>query len=110
MRQEWRCKVTVIHTHSFTGPNGEQVRLIPGNRIRTFGGWYLHTSVYVNGVRLAGHIQTIRHSKRTETHTCFSPLSSAVIGSDWQWLYRMHREHNDVAVANGFESIHGAQS
>ena len=95
----------MTHTYSFTGPNDESVRFIPGDRIRTFGGWYSHTDVYVNGVRLAGFIQTRRRNKRTECSTCFQPLSSAVIGSDWQWLYRMHREHNDVAVSNGFESI-----
>jgi hypothetical protein len=76
-----------------------------GKRIRTFGGWYRHDYVVVDGVRLAGFIQVRRRNKRTESTTHFQPLSCAVLGDDWQWLYRMHREHNAVAVQNGFESI-----
>lgn len=87
---------------------GEQdltVRFETGKRVRTFGGWFQNTSVLVNGVRLAGYIQCKRRNGRMEAHTVFSPLSTAVLGMDWKWLYRMHCEHNAVAVSNGFQSL-----
>jgi hypothetical protein len=87
-----------------------EVRFETGNRIRGFGSWYRHDSVYVNGVRLAGFIQIRRRNKRTESTTHFQPLSCCVLGSDWKWLYRMHLQHDAVAIANGFKTISEVQS
>lgn len=53
-------------------------------RVRTFGGWYQHTIVRLNGQEV-GRIQVRRRNKRTETLTV-SSVSGAVIGSDVNWL------------------------
>lgn len=56
-------------------------------KVRTFGGWYQHTVVCVNG-REIGRIQTRRRNKRTDTLT--TPAhGGCVLGTDVGWLTRM---------------------
>jgi hypothetical protein len=62
-----------------------------GNQIRTFGGWFRHDYVSVDGKELHGYIQVRRRNKRTETTTIFQHTSSAVLGSDVDWLVKQNR-------------------
>lgn len=64
-----------------------------GRRIRTFGGWYRHDRVFADGIQLLGFIQVRRHNGRTESTTHFQHTSSAVLGTDVQWLYRQNKRH-----------------
>jgi hypothetical protein len=85
-----------------------EIKFERGKRVQTFGGWYRHDYVLVDGVRLAGLIQVKLRNKRIESTTHFQPLSCAVLGSDWKWLHKLHREHNELSVQNGFQSLREA--
>lgn len=69
---------------------GQDIRIVGGQKIRTWGGWYRHDSVYVGGVKLEGHIQVMRRAGRIEAITCFR--DKCVVGSYVDWLIRMNRE------------------
>jgi len=64
-----------------------------GKRIRTFGGWYEHHTVSIDGKQLDGFIQVKRANKRTTITTHYQ--STAVLGHDWGWLARC----NQIAAA-----------
>lgn len=57
-----------------------------GPKQRTWGGWYQHTQVFLDGVHI-GTIQTRRKNKRTDVMT--STATHGVIGYDLQWLIRI---------------------
>jgi len=77
------------------------VTLKTGRRIRNFGGWYRHDAVCVDGIELLGFIQVRRSHGRIESTTHFQFLSSAVLGSDWEWLYRQNQLHERELIAKG---------
>jgi hypothetical protein len=64
-----------------------------GKQIRTFGGWYRHDYVHVDGQELFGFIQVRRRNGRIETTTHFAHTSSAVMGHDVDWLIEQNRRH-----------------
>ena len=72
-----------------------------GNKVRTFGGWYRHDAVLVDGIELMGFIQVRRRNGRIESTTHFQFLSSAVLGSDWQWLYRQNKQYEQELLGIG---------
>jgi hypothetical protein len=63
---------------------GDEIKVVPGQRIRTFGGWYRHDVVTLNG-REIGRIQTRRRNGRFSTLTA-GLGSTCVLGSDVAWL------------------------
>jgi hypothetical protein len=75
-----------------------------GHRIRTFGGWYRHDYVYVDGIELMGFIQVRWRNRRTESTTHFQFLSSAVLGTDVEWLYRMNKTHEQELISKSLLS------
>jgi hypothetical protein len=75
-----------------------------GHRIRTWGGWYRHDYVYVDGVELLGFIQVRRRNGRIESTTHFQLLSTAVLGSDVDWLYRQNKQHEQELREKGLLS------
>ena len=70
-----------------------------GRTIRNFGGWYRHDVVLVDGIELLGFIQVRRRHGRIESTTHFQFLSCAVLGSDWEWLYRQNKQHEQELIA-----------
>jgi hypothetical protein len=79
----------------------QSVSIKAGKQIRTFGGWYRHDYVIVNGVELMGFIQVKRRNGRIETTTNFQFTSSAVLGSDVDWLYRQNKQHEQELISKG---------
>lgn len=77
------------------------VTLKTGKQIKTFGGWFRHDYVFVDGVELMGFIQVRRRNGRTETTTNFQLTSSAVLGSDVDWLYRQNKTHEQELLSKG---------
>ena len=74
----------------------DRVKVVTGEKIRTWGGWYRHDKVMLDG-REIGRIQVRRRNKRTETITLGpdpsgSPNGGAVLGSDIGWLLRIAGE------------------
>lgn len=74
----------------------DRVKVVTGEKIRTWGGWYRHDKVMLDG-REIGRIQVRRRNKRTETITLGpdpsgSPNGGAVLGSDIDWLLRIAGE------------------
>jgi hypothetical protein len=67
-----------------TKVDGVDVVLVKEPRVRTFGGWYQHTAVLVDGQEI-GRIQTRRRNRRTDTLTCLKS-GGCVMGSDLGWL------------------------
>ena len=61
------------------------VRIEPGRKIRTFGGWCRHDRVLMNGYEI-GKIQTRRGRNRTEVIT--SSGNVFTLGHDVDWLVR----------------------
>jgi hypothetical protein len=80
-----------------SSPNArDRVKVVTGEKVRTFGGWYRHDKVMLDG-REIGRIQTRRRNKRTDTITLGpdpsgSPNGGAVLGSDIGWLLRIAGE------------------
>jgi len=72
-----------------------------GKRIRTFGGWYRHDYICVDGVELLGFVQVRRRHGRIATTTHFQHTSSAVLGTDVPWLVRQNRHHETELIAKG---------
>lgn len=72
-----------------------------GKQIRTFGGWYRHDYVYADGIELMGFIQVRRRNGRIESTTHFQLLSTAVLGTDTDWLYRQNKKHEQELIAKG---------
>ncbi|MGH9515812.1 MAG: hypothetical protein ACRD3P_09080 [Terriglobales bacterium] len=70
-----------------------------GRSIRNFGGWYRHDYVSVDGVELMGFIQVRRRCGRIESATIFQHTSSAVIGTDVNWLYRQNKHYEQELLA-----------
>ncbi len=64
-------------------------RIELGERIRTWGGWYRHDRVMLDGVCI-GRIQVRRRNGRIDALTADTG-SACVIGSDPEWLIRRHR-------------------
>lgn len=66
----------------------DNVTIKNGNKIRTWGGWYRHDAVLLDGKEI-GFIQVKRRNKRTESITC-TPGNDhrCVLGTDVQWLVR----------------------
>ena len=75
------------------------VTFTTGRMIRNFGGWYRHDLVLVDGIELMGFIQVRGRDGHVESTTHFQFLSSAVLGSDWQWLYRQNKQHEQELIA-----------
>lgn len=69
-----------------------KIRIITGQQIKTWGGWYRRDSVLLDGESI-GFIQTRRRNKRTEVDTC-GPVGSnvGVLGSNIDWLIRTFGE------------------
>lgn len=82
----------------------KEITFKAGNKIRNFGGWYRHDSVIVDGIELMGFIQVRQRRGRIESTTHFQFLSSAVLGSDWEWLYRQNKQHEQELIAKGLLS------
>ena len=61
------------------------VRIEPGQRIRTFGGWSRHDRVLLNGCEI-GKIQTRRRRDRIEVLTITGNIFTP--GYDVDWLVR----------------------
>lgn len=67
-----------------------RIQIVPGKRVRTWGGWYSHSDVLLDGEKI-GFIQTRRGHGRTEStthgldHTC-------VLGYNVDWLVRQFGE------------------
>lgn len=76
-------------------------RRATGKKIRTFGGWYRHDLVFVGGIELMGFIQVRRSHGRIESTTHFQFLSSAVLGTDANWLYRQNKAHESELIGKG---------
>jgi len=70
------------------------VRIKPGRKTRTFGGWCRRDSVLLDG-REIGRIQTRRGRGRTEVLTVAGNLY--VIGHDVGWLIDHDRRHISAA-------------
>ena len=64
---------------------GAEVTVTPGARVRTFGGWYRHDVVAVNGV-VVGRIQTRRRNGRLSIITGHDASNTCVLGRDLAWL------------------------
>jgi hypothetical protein len=79
----------------------QTVTIKAGKQIRNFGGWYRHDYVSVDGVELMGFIQVRRRNGRVESTTHFQFLSSAVLGTDTDWLYRQNKNHEQELIAKG---------
>lgn len=77
------------------------VTIKAGKQIRTLGGWYRHDYVSVAGIELMGFIQVRRRNDRVESTTHFQFLSSAVLGTDTDWLYRQNKAHEQELIAKG---------
>jgi hypothetical protein len=70
--------------------DGVQVTFETGKKIRTWGGWYRHTTVKV-GERIVGRIQErVRPgSKGRRDYLTCDTGSTCVLGSDVRWLLRV---------------------
>lgn len=80
-----------------------RVRIRPGRRVRTFGGWCRHDRVLVEG-REIGRIQTRRGRTRTEILTIAG--DSFVLGYDVAWL--VNRAHAPTGGRYGCDSATAA--
>lgn len=69
------------------------VRIEPGQKIRTFGGWARHDRVLLNGYEI-GKIQTRRGRDRIEVITFTGNVCT--LGYDVDWLVR--QGENDYGV------------
>jgi len=78
-----------------------EITVKSGKRICTFGGWYRHDYVYVDGIELLGFVQVRRRHGRVESTTHFQFLSCAVLGTDVDWLIRQNRQHEQEVIAKG---------
>lgn len=58
-----------------------------GSKIRTWGGWYRHDEVFLDG-RCIGRFQIRLRNKRIDSTTCHDATSSGVLGSNLQWIIR----------------------
>jgi hypothetical protein len=79
----------------------QSVTIRTGKQIRSFGAWYRHDYVSVDGIELMGFIQVRRRNGRIESTTHFQFLSSAVLGTDADWLYRQNKAHEQELIAKG---------
>ena len=70
------------------------VKIKPGRKVKTFGGWCRRDSVLVEG-REIGRIQTRRGRGRTEVLTVAGNLF--VMGHDIGWLIDHDRQHINAA-------------
>ena len=77
------------------------VSIQAGKQHRTFGGWYRHDYVVVDGIELMGFIQVRLRNGRTESTTHFQHTSSAVLGTDVDWLIRQNQTHQQELIAKG---------
>ena len=82
-------------------PANSSLSIKAGKQIRTFGGWFRHDYVFVNGVELMGFIQVRRRGGRIETTTHFQHTSSAVLGCDVEWLYRQNKTYEQELIGKG---------
>ncbi|MGH9762606.1 MAG: hypothetical protein ACREDR_09630 [Blastocatellia bacterium] len=64
------------------------LRIAPGRKVRTFGGWCRHDKVLLDGHEI-GRIQTRRASNRTEFITVAG--NAYVPGYDVDWLVQQGR-------------------
>ena len=64
------------------------IEFIWGPKVRTWGGWYRHASLRVNGAILEGCFQEKRKNRRTTLLTVFR--EACVLGHDWRWLARQN--------------------
>jgi hypothetical protein len=80
------------------------LRIKAGNRVRTFGGWYRHDLVFADGVELIGFIQVRRRNGRTESTTHYQHTSSAVLGTDMEWLYCQNKANEQELLTKGLLS------
>ena len=65
--------------------NGQTLEIVAGDKVRTFGGWYRHDVVTLDGTEI-GRIQVRRRNKRTDTTTASSIHAGAVLGRQVEWL------------------------
>ncbi len=69
-----------------------KVKVVLGQKIRTWGGWYRHDTLIVNGKKLDGHIQIRRVPRRGRLPGRMEALTCAgnrcVLGNDFRWLAR----------------------
>ena len=65
------------------------LKVIPGQRVRTFGGWYRQDVVTLGG-REIGRIQVRRRNGRISSLT-LGPGTTCVLGSDVAWLVEQAR-------------------
>ena len=73
--------------------NPDTVHIIPGRKIKTWGGWYRHDRVEVAGVLLEGHLQVRAAHGRVESTThC---RDRAVLGTAIDWLFREQQRGGD---------------
>jgi hypothetical protein len=71
----------------------ENFTIKAGIQFRTFGGWYRHDYITINGKELHGYIQVRRRKGRVESITCFPHTSSCVIGQDVRWLIQQNEKY-----------------
>lgn len=64
------------------------LRIAPGRKVRTFGGWCRHDKVYLDGHEI-GRIQTRRGRNRTEYITAAG--NAYILGYDVDWLVQQGR-------------------
>jgi hypothetical protein len=79
------------------------ITITEGSKIRTFGGWYRHDTVLVDGIALEGSVCVKRRNKRTEYLTCFR--SACVLGTDTQWLIRCNALHSAVGYRQNGSAV-----
>lgn len=82
----------VSHNYHFAkiGDDTKQVDVYfySTGKIKTFGGWYQHYYITIDGKSLLGSLQTKRAHKRTECITIFG--DGCIIGHDWRWLAKQN--------------------
>jgi hypothetical protein len=69
------------------------VRIQPGRKVKTFGGWCRHDRVLLDGHEI-GKIQTRRRRNQTEIITVAS--STYIMGYDIDWLVSRREDSNCV--------------
>lgn len=69
-----------------------------GEKVRTWGGWYRHTRVMLNGVEI-GRIQDRRRNKRNDMLTLRADAlgGGCTIGHNVPWLVRCAQEGRAAA-------------
>jgi len=64
------------------------LKIAPGRRVKTFGGWCRHDKVLLDGIEI-GRIQTRRAKNRTEFITLAGNVY--ILGYDVEWLISQGR-------------------